>query len=268
LHSRQLDQHVRLQRCECRGELALWVENFWELRWSMPPERHYPSQVLPHPTVSLTIEFGHTRPEIANESVVVTGVSTRRFDVDIHGQGQVFGIKFRPGGFVAMFDTPANTLRNRGVSASGVVSPQIYRVLAHLEPTMALAQWTTQIQQAFLGDLPTPDANYQFLLEIITLMLTDRSLLRVDQVERKLGVSKRRLQRLFAHYVGVGPKWVLMRYRLHDVVTTLDDGYEGSLTDLATTYGWYDQAHFIRDFSALIGTTPSAYRDTVRMPEG
>ncbi|MGZ4653760.1 helix-turn-helix domain-containing protein [Oryzihumus sp.] len=73
-------------------------------------------------------------------------------------------------------------------------------------------------------------------------------------------MSSRGLQRLFHHYVGVGPKWVLARYRLHDAVSALDGGWTGSLTDLAHAHGWYDQAHFIRDFTALVGVAPSQYR--------
>ena len=64
-------------------------------------------------------------------------------------------------------------------------------------------------------------------------MLADRSLLRVAQVEAAAGSGPAALQRLFARYVGVSPKWVLARYRMHDVVTDLDAGYGGSLADLA-----------------------------------
>ena len=65
-------------------------------------------------------------------------------------------------------------------------------------------------------------------------------------------VGARTLQRLFASYVGVSPKWVLSRYRMHDVVTDLDAGYGGSLADLAAKYGWFDQAHFTREFTDLV----------------
>ena len=100
-------------------------------------------------------------------------------------------------------------------------------------------------------------------------MLDDRSLVAVADVERRHGVEHRTLQRWFRHYVGVGPKWVLARYRMHDVVTILDAGYDGSLTDLAHEFGWYDQSHFVRDFVALVGRTPGDYRAaSQRQPEG
>nr|WP_240189371.1 helix-turn-helix domain-containing protein [Nakamurella flavida] len=73
----------------------------------------------------------------------------------------------------------------------------------------------------------------------------------------------RHLQRLFAHYVGVTPKWVLSRFRMHDVVSALDAGSTAGLAELAAEFGWYDQAHFTRDFTRLVGVTPREYRRPV-----
>ena len=53
---------------------------------------------------------------------------------------------------------------------------------------------------------------------------------------------------------------MLSRYRMHDVVTDLDAGYGGSLADLATKYGWFDQAHFTREFTDLVGVPPGTYQ--------
>ena len=53
---------------------------------------------------------------------------------------------------------------------------------------------------------------------------------------------------------------MLARYRMRDVVSVLDDGDDGTLTDLAHRFGWCDQAHFTRDVTALVGVTPGRYR--------
>ena len=55
--------------------------------------------------------------------------------------------------------------------------------------------------------------------------------------------------------------WCVARRRFLYAVAPIDSGYDGSLADLAATAGWYDQNQFARDFLALVGTTPSAYRD-------
>jgi AraC-like DNA-binding protein len=106
-----------------------------------------------------------------------------------------------------------------------------------------------------------PDPRYDHLLDVVADMLADRTLLTVAEVGERHGAGVRTLQRLFTHFVGVGPKAVLARYRMHDAVSELDEGWDGTLTDLAHRYGWYDQAHFTRDFTALVGVTPGRYRD-------
>lgn len=102
-----------------------------------------------------------------------------------------------------------------------------------------------------------PDDMFELLLRVVAAVLDDRSITRVEHAAAQVGMSVRTLQRLFRHYVGVGPKWVIMRYRLHDAAHRLAAGEEA--TTVATELGWFDQAHFTKDFTALIGTSPAAY---------
>lgn len=69
----------------------------------------------------------------------------------------------------------------------------------------------------------------------------------------------RRLQRLFAAHVGVGPKWVIRRYRLHEATERMARGDAIVWADLAGELGYADQAHFSRDFAALFGEPPTRY---------
>ena len=71
--------------------------------------------------------------------------------------------------------------------------------------------------------------------------------------------TRRTLQRLFERYVGVGPKWVIRRYRLHEVAERLSEGKAVNLAELALDLGYFEQAHFIKDFRALVGVTPAGY---------
>lgn len=259
----ELARHVRLVRWPAGTGVGRWVENYWSLRWNLPKDRWFASQVLPHPTCSLTIELGsHPRPEVPfGDNVVVTGVMTRRFDVDVRGWGHVVGIRFRPGGLAALTGRSASTWTDRVMPARDLLPKDLCATLADRDLAAFPELWTAAAEAGLL-DIPAgTDPRYQQLLELVTSMLADRSLLTVAEVAERHGVTPRTLQRLFTHYVGVGPKWVLARYRMHDVVTEIDAGYAGTFTDLAHRYGWYDQPHFIRDFTALVGITPGQYRD-------
>jgi AraC-like DNA-binding protein len=72
----------------------------------------------------------------------------------------------------------------------------------------------------------------------------------------------RRLQRLFAEYVGAPPKYVLRRARLHEAAARADDAASGAGVDwaaLAADLGYSDQAHLTRDFTAAVGAPPGRY---------
>ncbi|MBM6402545.1 helix-turn-helix domain-containing protein [Phycicoccus sonneratiae] len=254
-------RHVRLERSPAGPGVAPWVENHWGLRWALPDGRWFASEVLPHPTCSLTVEHGHRRAGMPEgETVVVTGVCTRRFDVEIRGEGVVHGVRFRPGGLTALTGRPASGWVDRSVPARDVLPERLVARLADPALVEDPAAWRAAVEEELAAVVPAPDPRHEELLRIVADVLEDRSLLTVADVAARHGTTPRSLQRLFTHYVGVGPKWVLARYRMHDVVTALDDGYDGTLTDLAHRFGWYDQAHFTRDFTALVGVTPGRYR--------
>jgi AraC-like DNA-binding protein len=65
------------------------------------------------------------------------------------------------------------------------------------------------------------------------------------------------MQRLFADYVGVSPKWVILRYRIHEALERAESEVEWAR--LAADLGYSDQAHLVRDFTQTVGVSPTAY---------
>jgi AraC-like DNA-binding protein len=271
LRPEEFARHAELRRSPAGAAVAHWVENHWALRWDLPEGRSFASQVLPHPTCSLTVERGtHPRPAVpAGEVVVVTGLATERFDVDVRGSGRVAGVRFRPGGLAALTGGDASGWTDATVPATDVIPADAVALLADADLADDPTAWADEAE-AVIAKLASDrtDPRYDELLGIVADMLGDRGLVAVAQVGDRHGLSARSLQRLFTQYVGIGPKWVLARYRMHDAVTEIDEGYDGPLLDLALRYGWYDQAHFTRDFTALVGVTPGAYRDARSVSRG
>lgn len=262
LRPEELARYVSNERTDTAPVLSRWVEYHWTLRWDLSPGTTYTSSVVPHPSCNVTVERGAARrPEAAGEEVLVTGVVTRRFDFDVHGRGWVHGVKLRPGALTALTGHDAKALVDRTVTAKEVLPIIVHEKLDDLAAGISPAEATAAACAALERLLPAEaDSSYDLLLRVVADMLADRSLLRVDEVVERHGIGRRALERIFARYLGVGPKRVLARYRMHDVVTALDEGYAGSLAEIAATYGWFDQAHFGRDFAALVGCPPSTYR--------
>jgi AraC-like DNA-binding protein len=96
---------------------------------------------------------------------------------------------------------------------------------------------------------------------VTALITRDQSLYRVAQLAGVSGLPERRLQRMFADYVGVAPKWVMRRARLHEAALRAEAAGPAAVNwaALAAELGYADQAHLTRDFTATIGVPPARY---------
>ena len=80
----------------------------------------------------------------------------------------------------------------------------------------------------------------------------------VGELAAELGWSRRHFTTSFREHVGLPPKALGRIVRFERAVERLREGAE--LADLALDCGYYDQAHFNRDFRAFAGATPTEFR--------
>jgi AraC-like DNA-binding protein len=118
---------------------------------------------------------------------------------------------------------------------------------------------TDQAEALLCSVRPERDAAAEQAAELVARITADPALRRVDQLAAASGTSARSLQRLFADYVGVSPKWVMRRARLHEAAERADGGELVEWAELAADLGYADQAHLTRDFTATIGIPPTHY---------
>ncbi|MEQ3553046.1 helix-turn-helix domain-containing protein [Pseudonocardia nematodicida] len=232
------------------ADLAPFVERFWTAEWDYPEP--YRQKIVPYPHVHLTV-----RPGAPAE---VHGVATRHVVRELAGPGRVAGVAFRPGAFRAFLGRPVAALTDRVVPAGEV--PALAAATGQPEPVGAdgVADDVGVLRARVRAALPvTVSRTAGEATALVARIATDRALTRVDALAAATGTSIRSLQRLFAEHVGVGPKWVIRRYRLHEVTERMAAGEPVRWTDVAAELGYADQAHMTREFTALFGEPPTAY---------
>jgi len=228
------------------------VAHFWSVSWDL--HSPFDAETLPHPTVHITFER-----ERGKARAFVGGVSKQRFTKRLTGRGFVFGIKMRPAAFAALSDERASALTNRREPIArcfGKAGTAVAEAIATAESMAARIELAEAFLMERVHPLPTEASHIRDLVE---RMATDRALVRVADVAAASGLEVRTLERAFARYVGVSPKWVLRRYRLHEAAELLHSHAPPPLASLAASLGYADQAHFARDFRATIGQTPRAF---------
>lgn len=250
LHLEKGRRNFQLDRRMPADDLADTVEHFWAVAWDLTGNPPYSSETLPHPSVHLVFENGKAE---------ITGVMRGRFTKTLTGRGEAFGIKFRPGAFYAFCKTPVSQLTDRRFEPKKIFG-KLWQPFAAEMATARDIDAKTQCAERFLrGVNPTHDADALLAQKITHTILTDTTLNKVDTLVEVFGLSKRQLQRLFKVYVGVNPKWVIERYRMHEALERLEAKGKPDFARLAHALGYHDQAHFIRAFRKMTGKSPGAY---------
>lgn len=234
--------------------LATAVERHWLVSWDLPPGREESVLMLSQPCVNVVLDAG---------ALTVCGVGTERFRYTYRGRGRVFGVKFRPGAFRPFLGRSVGDITSTVRPAAELWGPAAVTLAAEMADAAGVEELIALAESFLLARLPPPDPQVELVGRITAALLHDRSITRVEDVTARFGLSARTLQRLFANYVGVSPKWVLSRYRLHEAAEVLAREHR-PWAEVAVELGYFDQSHFIRDFTRAIGTTPAIYANACR----
>lgn len=230
--------------------LRYFVERYWIVSWDLRGQAPHVQETLPHPCVNLAVERGKSR---------VFGVITGKFSTLLENTGMVFGIKFKPGAFFPFVQSSVSALTDRSVGLgdlfgeAGVALEEA--ILAQTDEQAMI----DRAEQFLCARLPDQDPQVAFISQIVDCIIGNHAITKVDEIATLFDINKRRLQRLFRQYVGVSPKWVIKRYRLQEAADRLADGVAVDWPKLAVDLGYFDQAHFIKDFRTIVSSTPVEY---------
>jgi len=190
---------------------------------------------------------------------LLVGVQSEFFVIDTAEQASVIGAHFKPGGAFPFFKLPAGEFHNQHLSLDLV--------------------WGTDARDLRdrLLEAATPEGKFQIFEECL-LAHASKPLLRhpavsfalnefgdvrrapsIAHVTDQIGLSSRRFIDVFNDQVGLTPKLFCRVRRFQKVLRRIGMGRELNWTRVALDCGYFDQAHFIHDFRAFSGLSPTAY---------
>ncbi|MBJ6764317.1 AraC family transcriptional regulator [Myxococcaceae bacterium JPH2] len=239
-----------------RAALAPYVQCFWALsaQVASPPD----NRVLPDGCLDILVNLSPSQ-RAADARPQVIGTMRTAEVVPLEQGARFVGIRFRPGGARPFLSVALNELTGTQLC------------LDTLWPRALADEWTERLLEApgpeaslevmeelLLGRLPLlkPDAA---LAHAVQRIWASRGQVTVESLESTLGVGARQLERRFQAAVGLAPKVLCRIARMQHAVEWLKRTPTLPGAQLALAAGYFDQAHLVREFRALVGVSPGAY---------
>lgn len=232
------------------------IRHFWIPVWNFPDGVVSHQKVLQYPSTLLVI---------APDYAIVKGPEPALSHKYLEGPSWAFGVLFQAAAGYRLHGVGLPDLVGRELPLAEAL-PSLTGVIHTVRTEMSGAPSSSavharciDVMTAALRPWCAPlDPDERLINSITDHVETTPSLTRVDKLAAHTGLDERALQRFTRKRLGLSPKWLIQRRRLQEAGTRLAAG-DCSVSDLATELGYADQAHFIRDFSRVVGMTPGAY---------
>jgi AraC-like DNA-binding protein len=188
------------------------------------------------------------------------GLWTRRFLFEYPARVRLVGVHFKPWGMSPFIDMPAVELRDRWVPVDAVWRHSLDRIRNQVADTASATETLRVVEQELRSRLAAVPSHGLDLVRYAGGRLESfHGSVSVDALTDATGVSGTHLATQFKSHVGVTPKRVARIYRFAQLILSVDALRPVDWSALAQAAGYFDQAHFGREFKEFTGHTPTQY---------
>ncbi|TQS45289.1 helix-turn-helix domain-containing protein [Cryptosporangium phraense] len=228
--------------------------------------RHRRVTVPPMPSAHLFLNLGDpvrlvdsdpsASPALFTDGWFV-GVWTRRFVVEYPARVRLVGVHFKPWGISPFAGLPASELRDRWIPVDAVWPRSLDRIRDRIaaEPDRVALRL---VEEELRSRMVSPRG-----LDLVRYagrrLETTGGTHPVGALTDAAGVGRNHLAAQFKTHVGVTPKRVARIYRFARLILSVDARGPVDWSALAQSSGFFDQAHFSREFKEFTGHTPTGY---------
>lgn len=230
------------------------LRRYVECYWCQSEEDAANHVVLPDGCVDILFSRSGVEPI----GLATVGLMTTSIRVPAGPARSFFGVRFRPG-MASSFLPGAQLLTDETRPLDDLAGSAARRMFERLAESHSLETMAGVMDQ-LLRPLDPPDIGERVLWQLESAKVSAGSSL--DELIAESGLSVRHFRRLCLERAGVSPKYLSRILRFRKAVQRMGAARglgQPSWADFAVACGYYDQAHFIREFQEFAGCTPGRF---------
>ncbi len=233
------------------------VRCVWTLSGS-PEKKAHSEPILPDGCPELILNRGLPFDEQKGKDLdpqpqrFLHGQLTRAFHLRPRGPSDMVGVRLQPHGAYVLFGAKAVVVDTK---------VELFTLSKGVDEAFADALGAADPVKAVIGTLRSLPHHpvERAITDLITAIESNDDETRLSELKASAALSARQLERRFLAVVGLRPKAYARIVRLRRSIELLHSGDTASFAEYAHAAGYYDQAHFNRDFKAFTGLSPRVY---------
>jgi AraC-like DNA-binding protein len=182
--------------------------------------------------------------------------------LDFTGRYHTFVILFELNGISKLFGIPMSTFTNRIYSVEEVFGnkmKELHEQLLNAANIQQMALYADEVLLFFLNQRTRKLSPQDCIAVMPTAFCESATLLKVDEYANMANMSVKSFERNFLEQAGMLPKLHLKLLRFNRAIRIKTISPRKSFTSLAYECGYFDQAHFIKDFKTFTGFSPKDF---------
>jgi AraC-like DNA-binding protein len=245
--------------------LDTYIDYFYYIDGAMPYPRE---KILPTGWLDLEVNLGgiiQIYDATGTKSIATcveswwAGVWSTYGTVEWPPNIQLIGIHFKPGGAYPFLNFPLSDLHNQIISADAIWGGSAAELCERLYSAPSIQARLVLFEQLVLTRLRDTPYGLTMVRCAVGEITRRRGALSIRALSDHMGISQNHLLTQFKRMVGISPKALARLYRLKHVLGSIDPIQAVDWTQIAYQSGYYDQAHFSKDFQVFIGHSPTDY---------
>ena len=221
------------------------------------------NSIIPDTSVVMAFRYKGNVTQVQNErtgQLPETGISGLRKSVRLvkyaPGTGNLL-VMFREGGAAPFFKAPLHELFEANQALEELIHlHKIKEVEEQLSGSANTVQRIAVVEKFLLSELKTQQPDLLVSHAVQQIKAANGSS-RIKTLAADLYISQDAFEKRFRRSVGASPKQFSAIVRLRHLLDHYQE--EESLTAAAYRAGYFDQAHFIKDFKTFTGQSPQAF---------